>query len=446
MLKRLRIKFIALTMAMITVVLACITVAICVVDRQQSVAEVYRALDSAIAMAVDQQTHASGPDSGEGEGAEDGSGAGEGEEALSSDAMQLEIGGFEAQHRENVIPLALYVQLDDGTFDTIRDKTTASISEYVLASAFDQLASASDGSGELSDLGLFYVRRTSDDGQTLLAFADAASANSWQALAGLCVAVDAGALVAFLAISWRFSKWALRPVERAWSQQRQFIVDASHELKTPLAVILANASILLKHPERSIASQSQWLESTQAEAAHMQGLVSDMIELAALDEQATSAKADQGEPERIDLSDFVEAMLLQFESVAFESSVELAGDIDPDVHVRGDRARLGRMASTIIDNALKYSDAGGSVTVSLAAASGTARLSVHNEGAPIPAEDLAHVFDRFYRADKARTRRVGGYGLGLAIAQETARSLGGDIVVSSSEGEGTTFVVTLPTA
>ena len=143
--------------------------------------------------------------------------------------------------------------------------------------------------------------------------------------------------------------------------------------------------------------------------------------------------------------------MLQFESVAFELGVEIDDDIDEGVYVEGDAERLGRMVATLIDNACKYAGDGMSVDVTLRKTLPNgmrekAELKVHNDGPAIPEEDLPHVFDRFYRADKARTSSKGGYGLGLAIGQEIAHEHDGTIEVESSEADGTTFTVTLPLA
>lgn len=165
----------------------------------------------------------------------------------------------------------------------------------------------------------------SGGGVMYLAFADISSARGWESLAATLAVIEVAALAVFFVISLFFSRWALGPVARAWVQQRRFVADASHDLKTPLTVILANTSIALEHPERSVASQSQWLESTQHEAEAMQGLVGDLLELAKMDEEeaAASAGAPRENFEPVDLSDLVEGELLQFESVAFERGVQL---------------------------------------------------------------------------------------------------------------------------
>ncbi len=283
-------------------------------------------------------------------------------------------------------------------------------------------------------------------GVMYLAFADMGSASGWRALAATLAVVEVAALAVFLVISLFFSRWALRPVARAWTQQRRFVADASHDLKTPLTVILANTSIALEHPERSVASQSQWLESTQHEAEAMQGLVGDLLTLAKMDEEEAAAQSGAARPalEEVDLSDVIEGEVLQFESVAFERGVKLGSQVEPGIKLRGNEQRLRRLAGTLIDNACKYVDDGGAVDVALSRAGKHARFEVRNTGAPISPEDLPHVFDRFYRADKARTGGAGGHGLGLAIAWAIAEEHGGMLTASSTQAEGTVFAATLP--
>ena len=322
---------------------------------------------------------------------------------------------------------------------------TASISQDVLEQAGEQLAGADEGFGSLSDLGLFYVKRQAG-GVMYLAFADMGSASGWRALAATLAVVEVAALAVFFVISLFFSRWALRPVASAWTQQRRFVADASHDLKTPLTVILANTSIALEHPERSVASQSQWLESTQHEAEAMQGLVGDLLTLAKMDEEEAAAQSGAARPafEEVDLSDVIEGEVLQFESVAFERGVRLESQVEPGIELRGNEQRLRRLAGTLIDNACKYVDDGGAVDVALSRSGKQARLAVRNTGAPISPEDLPHVFDRFYRADKARTGGAGGHGLGLAIARAIAEEHGGNLSVASTQAEGTVFTATLP--
>ena len=496
MLKKLRIKFIALNMATVAVVLTVVFTTICVANHRQSVATVDGALNQAIAQASEHQSRQMGKDAF-GEGQPDGeqpapADGGAGDPAVSGDqgaSAQVagQVAGFAeadaAVDREDaapealagsanqelavvdassdvaapptiggrersggqVIPVALFSMSSDGDMTALGRYNTASINQDVLEQAGEQLASADEGFGSLSDLGLFYVKRQAG-GVMYLAFADMGSASGWRALAATLAVVEVAALAVFLVISLFFSRWALRPVARAWTQQRRFVADASHDLKTPLTVILANTSIALEHPERSVASQSQWLESTQHEAEAMQGLVGDLLTLAKMDEEEAAAQSGAARPafEEVDLSDVIEGEVLQFESVAFERGVRLESQVEPGIELRGNEQRLRRLAGTLIDNACKYVDDGGAVDVALSRSGKQARLAVRNTGAPISPEDLPHVFDRFYRADKARTGGAGGHGLGLAIARAIAEEHGGALTASSTQAEGTAFTATLP--
>ena len=473
MLKKLRIKFIVLNMATVAVVLAVIFSAICVINYQQSVASVHEAMSNAIAFtesksraltegdaqgqegareqdAGDSEQDAGDPEQDAGNPGQDAgdpdeqAGGSREEDDGARHGTPPQIGGGPAGSGPHV-PVAVYRILKNGNYALAGSAASASIADDVLEKAISQLEDAPDGSGELSELGLFYEKRTSDTGIERVAFADVSSTSGWQTLALTLAGVGVVALAIFFVISVFFSRWALRPVKRAWEQQRQFVADASHELKTPLTVILANTSILMSHPERTIASQSQWVESTQAEGERMQGLVADLLLLARLDAEETDIVKSKPK-ERIDLSNLVEGELLQFESVAFERAIELESDVDEGITVQGSIERLRRLVTTLLDNACKYAGDNGKVRVELHAQDGGARFIVHNTGSLISAEDLQHVFDRFYRADKARTSGAGGFGLGLSIAKEVAEEHGGTITAKSSDEEGTTFTATLPIA
>ena len=460
MFKKLRIKFIAMIMGMLTLVLVLVFSGICYSEYQRSYNEVTLVLEEAINRTV--STVQTGPhgESGSAPGREMASGemssgmpsegarpsrsssAINAEGSLGFDqgqgAMGPQIGGRDIDRR-SLTPVAVYTLDEQSTLTVIDRATTAYISEDVLTEASSELAGKADGNGVLGDISLCYVVRTVENVR-YVSFADATPTNSWQSLALTLAGAGLGMLAVFFVISLFFSNWALKPVREAWDSQRQFVADASHELKTPLTVVLANASILLKHPEQTIASQSQWVESTQVEAERMQGLVNEMLELA----QVESRAAVHHEP--LDFSEIVFREALQFESVAFERGCAFDTDIADGLRANGDATRLSKLVSTLIENAFKYVDENGTVDLRLTAAGRNAQLSVKNTGSAISPEDLPHIFDRFYRTDKARTSGAGGFGLGLAIAREIAREHGGDIVAASRESEGTTFTFTMPLA
>ena len=169
----------------------------------------------------------------------------------------------------------------------------------------------------------------------------------------------------------------------------------------------------------------------------MKTLVDELLFLARMDAAHTPVLVP------LDLSDVVMSRLLPFESVAYEQGITLDSRIDPGILVSGDAGQLGQLTGILLDNACKYADRGGRVSLTLDVCQPLARLQVHNTGAPIPPDKLAHLFERFYRADDSRSREKGGYGLGLAIAHSIVETHKGRITVQSGN-DGTVFTVLLP--
>lgn len=450
MLKRLRIKFIALNMATIFLVMVVAFVGICLAERQQNLEEVKEALGSAIhkVAEADRASAAREGDGTQSVSVESTLPFNEGPFGRSEDlppdtqaAEQNEAAGMTLgkADRPYVIPVAVYKITEDGSLSAaFPDESIVSVDEDTVAQATAEIVQAADGMEILPEHGLVYMKRSMQDG-VYVTFADSAFTERWKSLAASLVLAGIGALASLFAINVFFARWALRPVEQAWTKQKQFVADASHELKTPLTVILANTSILEKHPEAPLRENMQWLESTREEANRMQELVSDMLSLA----QAESAET--AEQVHVNLSDLVSRESLQFESVAFERNVSIEERIAEKITVHGSSRALEKLVGTLIDNACKYAESESVVTVNLSRQGKKAMLSVRNFGNPIPPHDIEHVFDRFYRADKARTHDDSrSFGLGLAIAREIAESHGGSIKAKSSAEDGTVFTVVLP--
>ena len=272
-----------------------------------------------------------------------------------------------------------------------------------------------------------------------IAFADLTWEHSAVRRQALSAALVLGAALAGLfVVSLFLSRWLVRPVEESWQRQRQFVADASHELKTPITVLLADADILLSHPDDTVGNQRRWVEHIREEGLRMKGLVGDLLFLARGD--AAGMERPQS---RADLSQVCEDCLMSFEPVAFEAGLSLSSAITPNVSVTGSGEELRRLCAILLDNACKYSAPGSTVTLTLTAGE-RATLTVHNTGEPIPAEIQPRLFERFYRGDAARNRETGGYGLGLAIAAAIVERHRGKIAVCSAKGEGTAFTATLP--
>ena len=365
-------------------------------------------------------------------------------------------------NENNAFILTFTVSVDtDGTILPATYGGKITISDDVLNEAVATALADPDGSGSISDLHLRYLVKTAV-GSTKIAFAD--TSNESKFMNGLVLTsleVGVPALAVFFLLAYFLSGLALKPAKTAWQQQQQFVADASHELKTPLTVILANTDILLAHPEATVKSQQKWVENTKTEGERMKKLADNLLFLAKSD-AAEQTHTHPAVHESVNLSDTAWNALLPFESVAFEQGIELNSDIQPNVTVLGNADQLNRLIVILIDNACKYSGKNGGVTLTLTKEQGKAKLSVHNTGTAIDKTDLPHIFDRFYRADKSRSQvygepgsilhapvvgaddksraqTSGGHGLGLSIAKSIVDAHNGKLTVNSSTEHGTTF-------
>lgn len=226
----------------------------------------------------------------------------------------------------------------------------------------------------------------------------------------------------------------LQPVQASFDRQKQFVWDASHEFKTPLAVISANAEVL-----RSEIGPNEYLGYIQSEVKRTDSLVQNLLTLARMDKGTVAA-----EMKRFDLSSALLGVALPFESTVFEAGRTLETDIPEGVFVRGDEAMLQQLAVILLSNALKYSNEGGQIRLSLAQKGRGATITVWNTGMGIAPENLSKIFDRFYREDLSHNSEVAGNGLGLAIAQTIVQAHKGHIRAESRFGQDATFTVTLP--
>lgn len=246
------------------------------------------------------------------------------------------------------------------------------------------------------------------------------------------------AVVMVIVGSWLLSKAAIRPIQAAWQKQLDFTADASHELRTPIAVIQTNLELVLDSPEETVESQMKWLKNIKAENTRMAQLVEDLLTLSRAD---TDQQALQNETFMLD--EAVSEVLAPFAPGAKEKNIELEVCADENVAFYGDRKRIEQLAIILVDNALKYT-ASGTVTVSLTKTDKEVTLSVSDTGQGIGKEHLDKVFDRFYRVAKTRKLNQDGSGLGLSIAKWIANEHRGTIEVISAPGAGSTFAVHLP--
>lgn len=249
----------------------------------------------------------------------------------------------------------------------------------------------------------------------------------------LAIIISIASLIAIYELAKKLSKMIVKPVEETFEKQKQFISDASHELKTPLAVIEANADVL----ENEIGT-NKWINYIQNEADSMNNLINELLLLAKI-ENIDNVK----EYKQLNLSKEVEIILSMFESMAYEKQVNITSNIAPNIMINGNKEDIEHIVSTLTDNAIKHTKAKKEVQIILKKEKNDIILEVKNMGEKIPEEEREKIFERFYRIDKSRNREEKRYGLGLSIAKSTIEKYKGKIEVFYKDNF-TVFKVTIP--
>ncbi len=228
-------------------------------------------------------------------------------------------------------------------------------------------------------------------------------------------------------------------IENFDQSRSQFVQNASHELKTPLATMKILLENLIYQPDMPTDLRAEFMQDMNHEIDRLSGIITDLLTLTQMDEKSAALRMDM-----VDFSALCEDTLHAHQVAADKAKLTLRGDIESDVFLQGDESKLSQVVYNLIDNAVKYTPEGGQVTVTLTADSREVVLTVRDTGIGIPEKDVGHIFDRFYRVDKARSRATGGTGLGLSIVRQMVQLHGGEITVTSAADEGSVFTVTLP--
>ena len=268
-----------------------------------------------------------------------------------------------------------------------------------------------------------------------IVFADiSVETNTMKSLVRNCLIIGVVGFLAFLLISLFLARWAVKPVEQAWKQQRQFVADASHELKTPLTVITTNAE-LLQNVNCSEEDRAQFSDNILTMSHQMRGLTESLLELARVDNGTVNMTFAE-----TDLSQLVNSAVLPFEAVFFEKGQSFSTQIQGGIRAKISETHIRQVVDILLDNAQKYAGAGAQVLLELKTIGrGECILAVSNTGEPISREDLKNIFKRFYRVDCARSMNH-SYGLGLSIADTIVQAHKGKIWAQSENGVNTFFV------
>lgn len=236
---------------------------------------------------------------------------------------------------------------------------------------------------------------------------------------------------------------AIEPIEASFQQLKQFTADASHELRSPLTAIKASVDVMRNHPERVHPKDAKKLSAIAGATLQMSQTLEDLLFLARADADPDVSISDR-KLTKIALNQILQNSCVLLEPLASEKKIVFKSKLEDDIDILGDMSQLSRLFSNLLENALQYTPEGGRVSLDLYKQNRFAVVTVRDTGIGIAPEQLSKVFDRFWRANKARSRREGGTGLGLAISQAIAKRHGGKIIVTSQVDIGSCFLVRIP--
>ena len=286
---------------------------------------------------------------------------------------------------------------------------------------------------ELEEYQLRFLKEKTPMGYTIVFSDTTTESATLKNLYSICGLIFFVAMGVFLGISIFLSNWVIKPVATAWDQQRQFVADASHELKTPLSVIMANAE-LLANEDTAPDDRRKFSRNILSMTYQMRTLVENLLEMARVDNGTLNMPFAA-----LDFSELVSDAVLSFQLLYEEKGQTLQSRIPEGLTLQGSQQHLYQVMDVLLDNALKYGAPNSMVSVDLVSTGRNCLLSVASPGEPISKEDLRNIFKRFYRADKARSMN-GSYGLGLSIAESIVESHKGKIWAECENGYNTFFV------
>ncbi|HDX9588010.1 TPA: HAMP domain-containing histidine kinase [Bacillus pseudomycoides] len=261
-------------------------------------------------------------------------------------------------------------------------------------------------------------------------------------LQNLLVLIIGGCLTGFIIaffIGWFLANRSLVPIQNSWEKQTQFAADASHELRTPLSVIQTHLELLFRHPQYTIEQESLTIYKVLQEVKRMNKLVADLLTLAKTDSNQLLIQRKE-----FVLGELVSTIIHQFEPIAELQNISIIKDVDERLMYKGDKERIHQLLVILMDNAMKYNVENGQIKVTCSKDGSLVTIIVEDTGIGISNEELPHIFDRFYRSDKSRTRSEGGTGLGLSIAKWITEAHNGEIKIQSELHKGTRTTIKLP--
>ena len=323
------------------------------------------------------------------------------------------------------------VKLHGNVVTDISTSNVASVSNQDAFEYASEVYNEAPGYGFLDNY-RYYYQTDVLTGNAIMVFLDfERDLESTFTLASISLLVGIVCIILLTFPVYLLSKNALAPVKRSIEKQKQFITDAGHELKTPLAIISADADVL-----EMCDGENEWVSSIRSQTKRMSGLVHDLVELSKLDEVAQKTEHIE-----FNLSEAVLDTAMNFEPIAKSKGLTLTLDVRPDVSFKGNEGELRQLVSILCDNAVKYAES--EIRISLSKSARSIVLEAYNDCEAVEKEKLPRLFDRFYRADTSRSRETGGYGIGLSIAKAIVERHKGKISATTADGRSILFKVIL---
>ena len=329
---------------------------------------------------------------------------------------------FNAPINNRYIEGVYMVQVSNNKASSL-DDITDEVKNYAL-----KVASSSFEEGYIGNY-IYSVRDVGLKGKEVTLIESEDTINRLKTTTIVAIIIGISGLIIIYVIAKKISKTIVKPVENSFEKQKQFVSDASHELKTPLAVIEANADVL-----QNKVGENKWITYIQEEVQSMNRLVNDLLVLARMENTNTSNN------QKFDLSKEFQMAVSVFESMIYEKKIELVTNIVEGIEFNGDKEDIKHIISIILDNAIKHTEENGKIVVEALKEKNDIKIEIKNQGDPIPEEEREKIFERFYRVDKARSRSEKRYGLGLSIAKGIVEKYNGKIYAISKDGF-TSFIV-----
>ena len=347
-----------------------------------------------------------------------------------ADSYEKKIPKPDDRHREIATSQYILARYNaDDTLISIKNTLSSTYTDEEIESYCKEILSSGKELGTIYHLR--YLKQTNDMGSVIVFVDYSAEEQNNNQLFVISIVLGMIGLILLGFLSYILSGLMVRPIEDAFLKQKQFISDASHELKTPITVVLSNAELLSDQ-----YGENRQISYIKQECDRMHHLVTSLLTLTRLEQ--TSEK--QNDKVEFCLSDALLERILPMESIAYEKGITMESNIEPDIRFYGVKEQLQQLAGILIDNALTYASAHGTITITLKKESHHIRFLVSNTGEPIPESERVQLFERFYRSDKSRSRASGHFGLGLSIAKSIVTNHKGSIHIECANGS-TSFIV-----